>query len=179
MLVPKLCACAYANTVPCVCQHRLPPLHLTVTSVPVTDLVAVVDLLQGNCSVDLCDYGTDLFSFLSILQGTQLLLIWFLSMDLCDSGTDLFSFLSILIWIVAHFTIPIHFLCICLLLLWFLLLLFTTLQAIATPSLILLLDPSVFLISSIAQPNNFRWPFWLVLAQQCLLCGQRSTGKEA
>jgi hypothetical protein len=66
-LAPKLCACAYANTVPCVRQHRLPPLLVTVTSVPVTDPIAVVDATRE-----------------------LLLLEWFLSVDLCGSGTDLF-----------------------------------------------------------------------------------------
>jgi hypothetical protein len=71
-LAPKLCACAYANTVPCVRQHRLPRLHVTVTSVPVTDPIAVVDptrelLSEWFLSVDLCGFGTDLFSFISTL----------------------------------------------------------------------------------------------------------------
>ena len=65
-LAPKLCACAYANTVLCVRQHRLPPLLVTVTSVPVTDLSAVVDPTK------------------------ELLLEWFLSVGLCGSGTNLF-----------------------------------------------------------------------------------------
>jgi hypothetical protein len=65
-LAPKLCVCAYANTVPCVRQHRLPPLLVTVTSVPVTDPIAVVDptrelLLECFLSVDLCGSGTNLF----------------------------------------------------------------------------------------------------------------------
>jgi len=65
-LAPKFRACAYANTVPCVRQHRLPPLLVTVTSVPVTDLSAVVDPTK------------------------ELLLEWFLSVGLCGSGTNLF-----------------------------------------------------------------------------------------
>jgi hypothetical protein len=65
-LAPKLCACAYANTVPCVRQRCLQPLLVTVTSVPVTDPIAVVDptrelLLEWLLSIDLCGSGTDLF----------------------------------------------------------------------------------------------------------------------
>jgi hypothetical protein len=64
-LAPKLRACAYANTVPCVRQHRLPPLLVTVTSVRITDSFAVVDptweLLEWFLSIGLCGSGTDLF----------------------------------------------------------------------------------------------------------------------
>jgi hypothetical protein len=65
-LAPKLCACAYANTVLCVRQHRLPPLLVTVTPVPITDSFAVVDPTR------------------------ELLSEWFLSVGLCGSGTNLF-----------------------------------------------------------------------------------------
>jgi hypothetical protein len=67
-LAPKLRACAYANTVPCVRQHRLPPLLVTVTSVHITDPFAVVDPTRELPSE------------------------WFLSVGLCGSGTDLFYF---------------------------------------------------------------------------------------
>jgi hypothetical protein len=50
-----------------IAKHSLPQLHVTLTSVPATDPIAVVDPTR------------------------ELLLEWFLSVDLCGSGTDLFS----------------------------------------------------------------------------------------
>ena len=107
-LAPKLCARACVNTAPCVRQHCLPRLRVTVTSVPVTDPTAVVDptrellseYLRGsdtglhvtNTSVPVTDLS------LALVDPTwELLLGWFLSVDSCGSGTDLISLFFCLI----------------------------------------------------------------------------------